>query len=85
MLTRSEVLEAAGVSDDELNELESRRLIVPIRSWRTLWMTEGYHPDQVHAIRWLVESRRVERDVRERESELIGDVLIDDEELSERS
>jgi DNA-binding transcriptional MerR regulator len=72
MLTRSEALAKAGVTDRELRSLEQEKLVVPHRSWKTLWLVPKYDFAQVDVIQWLITSQRLGRSMREREARLVA-------------
>lgn len=72
MLKRSEALARARVTDRELRRIEDQGLVVPSRSWTTLWLIPYYHLSQVEVIRWLVSCQRTMDDVREKEARLVA-------------
>ncbi len=66
-LKRSEALEKASVSERELRRLEDQGMVVPIRSWKTLWMIPYYDRSQVDVIQWLASCQRTVDYVRNQE------------------
>jgi hypothetical protein len=71
MLSRSEMLARTGVTDEELHRLEQERLVIPRRSWKSLWLYRHYLPSQVDVIAWLVSCKRTSDAFRERERRLV--------------
>ncbi|MEX2425941.1 MAG: hypothetical protein WD401_04170 [Thermomicrobiaceae bacterium] len=67
-LKRSEALDRARVSERELRRLEDQGMVVPTRSWKTLWMVPYYERSQVDVIQWLASCQRTVDDVRDREN-----------------
>lgn len=57
-LKRSEALAHARVSERELSRLEDEGMVVPTRSWKTLWMVPYYEWSQVTIIQWLASCQR---------------------------
>jgi hypothetical protein len=57
-LKRSEALAQARVTDRELRRLEDEGMVVPVRSWKTLWMVPYYEPSQIEVIQWLATCQR---------------------------
>jgi DNA-binding transcriptional MerR regulator len=70
MLKRSEALAKAGVTERELRDLERQGLVVPARSWKTLWLMPYYHLSQIDVIQWLVSCRRTQEAVLAKEESL---------------
>ena len=71
MLTRSETIARAEVTDRELRDLEQQGLVVPSRNWRTLWLVPRYHRSQIDVIQWLVSCQRTVEGFREQERRLL--------------
>jgi hypothetical protein len=67
-LKRSEALAKARVSERELRRLEDQGMVVPTRSWKTLWMIPYYEDTQVSVIHWLASCQRTVDYVRYQES-----------------
>ncbi len=72
-LKRSEALHSARVSERELRELEDQGMVVPFRSWKTLWMIPYYDESQVDVIQWLASCQRNVEQFRERERLVVTD------------
>lgn len=71
LLKRSEALAQARVTERELRRLENQGLVVPSRSWKTLWLVPYYHLSQIEVIRWLVSCQRTVDTVRDQEERLV--------------
>lgn len=71
-LKRSEALARARVTERELRRLESEGMVVPIRSWKTLWMVPYYEPSQVEVIQWLASGQRSVEQFLNREHRLVA-------------
>ncbi len=77
-LKRSEALDYARVSERELCRLEEEGMVVPIRSWKTLWMVPYYEPSQIEVIQWLASCQRsVDHFLREERRQVIADRTVD--------
>ena len=72
-LKRSEALHWARVSERELRTLEDQGMVVPTRSWKTLWMIPYYDQSQVDVIQWLASCQRSVQQFRERERQVVTD------------
>jgi hypothetical protein len=71
-LKRSEALDRARVSERELRRLEDQGMVVPTRSWKTLWMIPYYEDTQVNVIQWLASCQRTVDYVRDQESRQVA-------------
>jgi DNA-binding transcriptional MerR regulator len=67
-LKRSEALAHARVSERELRRLEDQGMVVPSRSWKTLWMVPYYDRSQIDVIQLLASCQRTTDYFHERES-----------------
>jgi hypothetical protein len=75
-LKRSEALDKARVTERELRRLEDQGMVVPSRSWKTLWMVPYYDRSQVDVIQWLASCQRTVDYVREAENhQVVGEHL----------
>jgi hypothetical protein len=72
LLSRDALLSQSGATDSELNDLERDNILVPVRSWRNLWLLPRYTADQVDVVRWFVSARRAKSRVLSREHELLS-------------
>lgn len=66
-LKRTEAMDQASVSERELRQLEDQGMVVPFRSWTTLWMVPYYDRSQLDVIQWLASCQRTVDHFREQE------------------
>jgi hypothetical protein len=71
-LKRSDALRTASVSDRELRNLEDQGMVVPTRSWKTLWMIPYYDRSQIDVIQWLASCQRTVKHFHDRERNAIA-------------
>jgi hypothetical protein len=71
-VTRSEALDMARISERELCRLEDQGMVVPTRSWKTLWMVPYYDYSQVDVIQWLATCQRTIDNVRDQEHRYVA-------------
>jgi hypothetical protein len=76
-LKRSDALARASVTDRELRRLEDEGMVVPSRSWKTLWMIPYYDREQVDVIQWLASCQRTIDHVRDQENrQIVADQTV---------